>query len=265
MEPRGSSCVSLHPDFFKSFLALYIPLIHLHVTGHHIYHLIMCAPTEVSIRPYHPQDVDQMKKLLRDGLLPLINVQIPLSFRLRWSTLSPFHPLLLAMPIFIYRQSIELYAAAVAVISLLYTAYYSIRSHHFFHGYVNQSLNSDMSNIDQVYAKPGVFLVATHQKRIVGMIAGESKGEGVFELRRMSVDCEFRGLGIAKRLLQGLEKELLQGGMMTKLFLETSSLQYAAQRVYQRYGFILEKKTNYPGAPIGFTLWRYCKTFEKEH
>jgi len=132
--------------------------------------------------------------------------------------------------------------------------------------YISHSLNTDLSNIPNVYqTNGGRFLVATKDNQIVGMVAGEFKqeikGRKVYELRRMSVDRSMQGRGVGKRLVQCLERDLHQ---VCKIFLDCSSVQYAAHRLYLGQGFRLINKTAYEAYSPRFMICQFEKEYDQQ-
>lgn len=100
-----------------------------------------------------------------------------------------------------------------------------------FRSFLDKSLNGDLDDIEGVYE---CFLVAERDGKIVGTVGGEDKGDGVLELRRMTVDASVRNRGIGLRLIQALEKQVSP----KKIYLSCSSVQYAAHRLYEKAGFV---------------------------
>ncbi|KAK3288510.1 hypothetical protein CYMTET_4018 [Cymbomonas tetramitiformis] len=128
---------------------------------------------------------------------------------------------------------------------------------HSIHDYIAQQKKDDLRDISEFYscAKGCAFWVYTVNKDeaigkrdivvkeggvedVVGCVALENKGNGVCELRRMSVDSSYRRLRIAQKLLQQLKAHACQQGY-TKITLSTSEFQVAAQRLYVKHGFQL--------------------------
>jgi GNAT superfamily N-acetyltransferase len=137
--------------------------------------------------------------------------------------------------------------------------------------YIQRSIDTDLSDIPGVYQKSGgAFLVAvdTSSDKIVGIVGGENKSEdhadGVYELRRMSVDSKLHRRGIGRRLVESLEKELLPD--CCRIYLTTSSVQAAAHSLYKRAGFVSVKADPIPSsAPLfvrqALTIYRFEKSY----
>jgi ribosomal protein S18 acetylase RimI-like enzyme len=221
-----------------------------------------------TIRHFQPEDIDQVKAVFAAGMIPLIWEAFKTDRR---SILTDFHwrhPFIITAPLLGMgwqqgwdRFPLIFIGAALTVFFLSSTiSFFKMRKE--FHGYIQQSVETDLSSIPSVYqTNGGSFLVAVDtQNEVLGMVGGELKedndGRKTFELRRMSVDPRARGQGLAKRLVQRLEKDL---DNMSTLFLTCSSIQYAANRLYKSQGFLLTKEDPFPG--MAFKLRR----FEKEY
>jgi ribosomal protein S18 acetylase RimI-like enzyme len=217
-----------------------------------------------TIRHFQPKDIDQAKAVFVAGMIPLIWEAFKTDRRSkidRVSLAAPFHyhcctaPLVLGMG---WQQGWGRVNCFLSIPSTI--SFFKMRKE--FHGYIHQSVETDLSSIPSVYqTNGGSFLVAVDtQNEVLGTVGGESKEDNddrkTFELRHMSVDPRARGQGLAKRLVQRLEKDL---DNMSTLFLTCSSILYAANRLYRSQGFLLTKEDSFPG--MAFKLRR----FEKEY
>mmetsp|Transcript_38463 Transcript_38463/g.96765 ORF Transcript_38463/g.96765 Transcript_38463/m.96765 type:complete len:210 (+) Transcript_38463:250-879(+) len=133
-----------------------------------------------------------------------------------------------------------------------------------YRNYVEKSLREDMGDIEGYYTRGHrVFLVAEYGGVVCGTVAldhyegrsdGSStpdedrmwahdiaEGEKVAELRRMSVDANFRRKGIATALLAAFFQECKQWNYDAIVF-TTSEYQYAAIAFYERWGFVKVKE-----------------------
>ncbi|OCT99252.1 N-acetylaspartate synthetase [Xenopus laevis] len=101
------------------------------------------------------------------------------------------------------------------------------------------ALRTDMSDIEQYYMKqPGsCFWVAVLDGKVVGIVAARGNEEdNVVELRRMSVDSNYRGKGIAK----ALGRKVLEFSMLnhySSIVLGTTAVKIAAHKLYESLGF----------------------------
>lgn len=127
--------------------------------------------------------------------------------------------------------------------------------------FLRNSLNSDLSNIETVYGENGgLFLVAEDRDgKIVGTVGGEAKGDGVFELRRMTVSPSARKQRVAWRLITALENHTKPN----KIFLTCSSVQFAANELYEKVGFKLVKRFAPKGMPFLFYRAFHIRLYEK--
>jgi GNAT superfamily N-acetyltransferase len=107
-----------------------------------------------------------------------------------------------------------------------------------FERYIAQSLTEEIDRIAGYYGeRGGGFWVAAEGSRIVGMFGLEpSSIAGAMELRRMYVDVEARGRGIARRMLVFAEAECRNRGV-SELELSTSELQVEALSLYRNSGY----------------------------
>jgi len=75
---------------------------------------------------------------------------------------------------------------------------------------------------------------------IVGTCALLNKGNGAFELTKMGVKSEIRGLKVGEKLLQHVIKEACEM-QVSKLFLLTNEKCEAAIHLYEKNGFVHDK------------------------
>lgn len=110
----------------------------------------------------------------------------------------------------------------------------------FLHGH--GKWDDDFKDIDGHYLKNrGEFLVAEHQtdaktKIIIAMGALRQMTEERGEIKRMRVLPEFQGQGLGKVIL-GMLEDRARELKYTVLQLDTSVLQIAAQKLYQKNGY----------------------------
>mmetsp|Transcript_30852 Transcript_30852/g.57541 ORF Transcript_30852/g.57541 Transcript_30852/m.57541 type:complete len:206 (+) Transcript_30852:82-699(+) len=77
---------------------------------------------------------------------------------------------------------------------------------------------------------------------IVGSIAMEDKGNGVFELRRLCVSDAYRRMGLGMKLLQHLVSHAEASGQLRRLYFSTPSINTSAISMYLKGGFVFEKE-----------------------
>lgn len=107
-----------------------------------------------------------------------------------------------------------------------------------FERYIAQSLTEEIDRIADYYReRGGGFWVAAEASWIVGMFGLEaSSATGAMELRRMYVDAEARGRGLARKMLAFAEAECRNRGIL-QLELSTSELQVEALSLYRNSGY----------------------------
>ncbi len=119
----------------------------------------------------------------------------------------------------------------------------------------NGPWDNDLYNIEDAYLhNRGEFLIGIYEGRIVAMGAFRKTSEELAEIKRMRVHSDFQGRGFGQIILDELETRALALGY-TKLHLDTSVVQIAAQKLYMKNGF---KET---GREVH--RWLECILFEK--
>lgn len=88
-----------------------------------------------------------------------------------------------------------------------------------------------------ILAKGGAILFALYAGEVIGTCALMHEGEGVFELSKMGVDENYRGLGAGRKLLDAAIAEYRRRGG-SRLFLESNSRLGRALGMYERAGFV---------------------------
>lgn len=126
----------------------------------------------------------------------------------------------------------ELFSSGMLFYAASYPDLYAI-----WEGYVNESLNDDISKIDDVYITPGGnFWVAIIEDKVVGMVALEKKPDGEGELRRMSVNAEYRRYGLGRKLVAHLEDWAKTSGYK-RVWLSTGAIMTNACKFYPSIGY----------------------------
>jgi N-acetylglutamate synthase-like GNAT family acetyltransferase len=107
-----------------------------------------------------------------------------------------------------------------------------------FEQYIATMISGELMRLSEVFseARKNAFWVVDRQGEIVGCFGIESHTESNTELRRMYLDREFRGAGIAKRMLECAEEQARSLGFR-KMLVSTAEIQRAADRFYRRSGF----------------------------
>ena len=107
-----------------------------------------------------------------------------------------------------------------------------------FEQYIATTISGELARLSEVFseAKKNAFWIVDHQGGIVGCFGIESHNETDTELRRMYLDREFRGAGVAKGMLECAE-ELARSLGFRKMLASTAEIQRAADRFYRRSGY----------------------------
>jgi N-acetylglutamate synthase-like GNAT family acetyltransferase len=107
-----------------------------------------------------------------------------------------------------------------------------------FEHYIATTISGELVRLQDVFcdAKKNAFWVVDRQGAIVGCFGIEAHSDTNTELRRMYLDREFRGAGIAKRMLECAEEQARTLGFR-KILASTAEIQRAADRFYRRSGF----------------------------
>ncbi|XP_069601918.1 N-acetylaspartate synthetase [Ranitomeya imitator] len=188
---------------------------------------------QLYIREFQPSDQETARRIFYEG----IKERIP-SSAFRGLTHQPLLQCiyaLLTLICFVVTNSLVL-ASCMPIILLGMRYHYSrkIILHH-----LECALHTDMSDIEQYYMKqPGsYFWVAVLEGNVVGIVAARGNEEdNVVELRRMSVDSNYRGKGIAK----ALGRKVLEFAMLnhySSIVLGTTAVKIAAHKLYESLGF----------------------------
>jgi len=102
-------------------------------------------------------------------------------------------------------------------------------------------------SVDELAVDDVVVLVARLDDRAVGMAALVDRGDGSGELKRLFVDEEGRGRGVATAIMDALERSARERGVRI-LQLETGPKQLAAIALYERRGYaVIENFGPYVG------------------
>ncbi len=111
-----------------------------------------------------------------------------------------------------------------------------------FEEYIATALNGELRQLQDAFseAKRNAFWVVEIDDRIVGTVGIESRGEDSTELRRMYLDRDYRGRGIAARMLQCAEARARAFGF-SRMILSTADVQKAAITFYRKTGYQLVK------------------------
>ncbi|XP_039607654.1 N-acetylaspartate synthetase [Polypterus senegalus] len=187
----------------------------------------------VFIREFQLSDQDEVRRIFYEGIME----RIPnTAFRglKQQSKIQIMYGFLTIMCFFVTKSM----ALTCCVPFLLMAARYYF-SRKVILSYLDCALHTDMSDIEQYYMKPtgSCFWVAVLDGNIVGIVAARGNEEdNTVELRRMSVDSRYRGMGIAK----ALGRKVLEFAMLNNysaIVLGTTAVKLAAHKLYESLGF----------------------------
>uniref|UniRef100_A0A8V0Z3N2 N-acetylaspartate synthetase n=1 Tax=Gallus gallus TaxID=9031 RepID=A0A8V0Z3N2_CHICK len=187
----------------------------------------------VYIREFHPSEQEVVRRIFYEGIME----RIPnTAFRgLKQQPLTQLLYALMAVMCFVVTKSFLL--TCCLPIFLMGMRYYFSRK--VILHYLDCALHTDMSDIEQYYMKPpgSCFWVAVLDGNVVGIVAARGNEEdNTVELRRMSVDSNYRGKGIAK----ALGRKVLEFAMLnnySSVVLGTTAVKMAAHKLYESLGF----------------------------
>ena len=99
-------------------------------------------------------------------------------------------------------------------------------------------MSTDMKDIELQFwtTPPNAYLLAKVNDTVVGMVSFQHIDEQTVELNRLSVDIQYRRLGIAKMLTENLIQLVRKQGYR-KVVATTTSNQVGAHRFYENLGF----------------------------
>lgn len=111
----------------------------------------------------------------------------------------------------------------------------------------------ELNQLPGKYSPPGgCLLLASWQSIPAGVVAYQTIGDGVCEMKRMFVLPEFQGKGIGKALALHLIEEAKKAGF-TRMKLDTHPWMTQALRLYEKLGFVATARYNdNPTAGIRF-------------
>jgi GNAT superfamily N-acetyltransferase len=107
-----------------------------------------------------------------------------------------------------------------------------------FASYVERALRDEINIIDNFYhsRRRNGFWVLQLKDAVIGFFGLERRTAESVELRRMYLDREYRGQGLAQRLLARAEVEAVRLGY-ARMVLSTAEIQRSALAFYRRTGF----------------------------
>ncbi|XP_029448277.1 N-acetylaspartate synthetase isoform X3 [Rhinatrema bivittatum] len=187
----------------------------------------------VYIREFHPVNQETACRIFYEGILERIPST---AFKgLKHQPRIQFLYALLTIMCFVVTKSLLLTCCLpILVMGLRY--YYSRKV---ILSYLDFALHTDMSDIEHYYMKPpgSCFWVAVLDGNVVGIVAARGNEEdNAIELRRMSVDSNYRGKGIAKALGRKVVEFAILNNY-SSVVLGTTAVKMAAHKLYESLGF----------------------------
>ncbi|KAG8453403.1 hypothetical protein GDO86_000144 [Hymenochirus boettgeri] len=191
------------------------------------------AKEKVHIREFQPPDQESARRIFYEGIKERIQSS---AFRgLKYQPLLQSIYTVMAVICFVVTKSL-LVTCCVPIFLMGMRYYYSRK---IILNHLECALRTDMSDIDQYYMRQSgsCFWVAVLDGKVVGIVAARGNEEdNVVELRRMSVDSNYRGKGIAK----ALGRKVLEFAMLnhySSIVLGTTAVKIAAHKLYESLGF----------------------------
>jgi GNAT superfamily N-acetyltransferase len=111
-----------------------------------------------------------------------------------------------------------------------------------FERYISVAVNGELRQLHDIFAEArrNAFWVVASDTRIIGTFGIESRSDDSTELRRMYLDREYRGQGIAQQMLSQAEQRARDLGF-SRMILSTAQVQTAAIAFYRKTGYRLVK------------------------
>jgi N-acetylglutamate synthase-like GNAT family acetyltransferase len=104
--------------------------------------------------------------------------------------------------------------------------------------------DEDLDNIEKIYSGRGKFWVALSGGKLVGTVGIKEKSKRRAKLKRMFVLKDFRGTGLAQKLLNKAKKHAQKMGF-EEIELWTSNVMERAQNFYEKNGFKFVEKNKW--------------------
>lgn len=82
--------------------------------------------------------------------------------------------------------------------------------------------------------------------RTVGVVALKQDSQAEWELTKMAVDPEYRGRGIAAKLMREVERYAREEMGLGRIYLLSSTINAAAIRLYKREGWVVDHEGPHP-------------------
>ena len=184
--------------------------------------------SNIKIVNYTKEDYEEVVSIFKNGCYERI------SYSLRHGWKKPKVALFLSTSFLLIPISIK---SAIMCLILLWSLHaYSI--YRIFYGYNSFHMSTDMKDRELQFwtTPPNAYLLAKVNDTVVGMVSFQHIDEQTVELNRLSVDIQYRRLGIAKMLTENLIQLVRKQGYR-KVVATTTSNQVGAHRFYENLGF----------------------------
>nr|XP_033809924.1 probable N-acetyltransferase camello [Geotrypetes seraphini]XP_033809933.1 probable N-acetyltransferase camello [Geotrypetes seraphini]XP_033809944.1 probable N-acetyltransferase camello [Geotrypetes seraphini] len=191
--------------------------------------------SDYHIRRYKDSDYEAVRTIFVDGLIEHIpngTFSVLKNPRMHFLIFFVFLTMLICSKSFLF---------SVLAIAVLFAAVWRF-IHIEFYNYIDHSLRDDLLDIQKSYMEndDSCFWVAESNGVVVGMVGANlhrnHDEEPKIELKRMSVKTCFRRGGVAKALCKTVLSFARQRGY-NAVILQTTQIQYAAQKLYESLGF----------------------------
>ena len=182
----------------------------------------------IKIVNYTKEHYEEVVSIFKNGCYERI------SYSLRHGWKKPKVALFLSTSFLLIPISIK---SAIICLILLWSLHaYSI--YRIFYGYNSFHMSTDMKDRELQFwtTPPNAYLLAKVNDTVVGMVSFQHIDEQTVELNRLSVDIQYRRLGIAKMLTENLIQLVRKQGYR-KVVATTTSNQVGAHRFYENLGF----------------------------
>lgn len=113
-----------------------------------------------------------------------------------------------------------------------------------YYPYVWQATDMNDKELKFWTTKPNTFLVAKVNGKVVGCGSYRQLNPDTVEMHRLSVDFNFRGLKIGRKLVEALIKSAKNEGF-TSMYADTSNAQIDAWKMYEKMGFGFLRKSDF--------------------
>ncbi|XP_053560347.1 probable N-acetyltransferase camello [Bombina bombina] len=186
-----------------------------------------------SIRKYNNSDYDAVRLLFAEGMFGLVPASA--FYFLKHPQVNIFFLVFFIILLFISKSFL---LSLVGLAAMLAVCWHLLKSE--FNQYVEKSKREDLRDIEKSYMEMerSCFWVVESNGKVVGMVGVQTAQDSNEEmvLRRMSVAKDHRGQGIAKALcLKAID--FARQHRCRVMSLETSIIQFAAQKLYEHLGF----------------------------